>query len=119
MNNYIKSTIILLFLDAIYINAVKNHFSKLVNSIQKEPLKINLYAVVACYIVLAFGFNYFIIKDNKSILDAFILGFVIYAVYDLTNMAVFKNWDIMTLVMDTLWGASLFGATTYIVQKIN
>ena len=55
---------------------------------------VDIYAALACYLVMTFGFYYFIVKDNKSVLDAAILGFVIYAVFDLTNMAILKQWDL-------------------------
>lgn len=116
MNQYIKASIILLILDSIYLNFTQSHFRKLVNNIQNSPLNVNIYAAILCYIVLVFGFNYFIVKGNKSILHAMILGFVIYAVYDLTNMAILKNWNITTVVMDILWGTTLFGLTAYLVK---
>jgi len=117
MNSFIKATIILLILDSMYLYSVRNHFSKLVKNIQKTPLKLNIYAVIACYILLIGGFNYFIIKDGRSPFDAFVLGFIIYGVYDLTNMAIFKNWGLFTLVIDTLWGGFLFSMTAYLVKN--
>ena len=60
--------------------------------------------------------NYFIIKPNKSINEAFLLGLVIYGVYETTNYALFKNWSLATVFIDTLWGGVLFASTTYIVN---
>lgn len=117
MNIFIKASIILLILDSLYIYSIKNHFSKLVNTIQKTPIKINIVAVISCYILLIGGFNYFIINEGRSPLDAFILGFVIYGIYDLTNMAIFEDWGIVTLLLDTFWGALLFSITTYLVKN--
>ena len=62
--------------------------------------------------------NYFIIKDKRSIADAFLLGFAIYAVFDLTNMVIFKKWDLMTSLMDMTWGGVLFASTTYLTYKL-
>ena len=64
------------------------------------------------------GINYFIIKEGKSVFDAFLLGLVIYMVYDATNLALLKNWKLSTLVIDGLWGGILFAITTYIVYKL-
>ena len=55
---------------------------------------------------------------KKSVLDAFLLGFVIYAVFDLTNMVIFKKWDLMTSLMDMTWGGVLFASTTYLTYKL-
>ena len=67
---------------------------------------------------MVFGLYYFIIKDKKPILDAFLLGLLVYGVYDLTNLGTLSNWTIKMTVMDTLWGASLFALTTFIAYKI-
>ena len=118
MIDYIKSTIILLALDSIYLNMISGHFNKLIKSIQGSDIKFNMTAAVACYIVLAFAINYFIIKDKRSIADAFLLGFAIYAVFDLTNMVIFKKWDLMIALMDMIWGGILFASTTYLTYKL-
>ena len=71
-----------------------------------------------CYIFLIIGINYFIIKPRKSVTDAFLLGIVIYGVYETTNYALFKKWSLLTVFMDTLWGGVLFAATTYIINLL-
>tara|TARA_Y100001935_G_C17168754_1_gene439110 strand:+ start:238 stop:591 length:354 start_codon:yes stop_codon:yes gene_type:complete len=115
---YIKSTIILLMLDSVYLNMVKKHYNKLVKSIQGSDIKINMEAAIACYLVLAFSINYFIIKDKRPVSDAFLLGFVIYAVFDLTNMVIFKRWDVILSLIDMLWGGILFATTTFLTYKL-
>ena len=50
--------------------------------------------------------------------DASILGWVIYGVYESTNLAVFKKWDLKTVLVDGIWGGILFGLTTYIYLLI-
>ena len=34
------------------------------------------------------------------------------------NLALFKNWSVFTVIIDTLWGTVLFGLTTAIVYKL-
>ena len=67
---------------------------------------------------MVFGLYYFIVKDKKPVLDAFLLGLLVYGVYDLTNLGTLTNWTIKMTIMDSLWGASLFAITTYVVYKI-
>ena len=62
--------------------------------------------------------TYPIIKPNKSIIEAFLLGLVIYGVFETTNYAMFKKWSIITVIMDTLWGGLLFASTTYIINLL-
>jgi uncharacterized membrane protein len=75
-------------------------------------------ATFICYIFLITGLNYFIIGPKKTTSDAFLFGLVVYGVYETTNWALFQNWSVLTVLMDTLWGGTLFALTTYIVQKI-
>jgi len=115
------SAIVFVILDSIYLNLIKNYFSNQIQSVQGSPIKLNYlnYASIAiCYIFLIAGINYFIIKPNRSIQDAFLLGIVIYGVYETTNYALFKNWHILTVIIDTLWGGILFALTTYIVRLL-
>jgi uncharacterized membrane protein len=112
------SAILLVVIDSIYLNFIKGYFSNQVQKIQNSPIKVNILATFICYIFLITGLNYFIISQKKSPRDAFLLGLVIYGVYETTNWALFKNWSVLTVLMDTLWGAILFGLVTFIVQKL-
>ena len=60
----------------------------------------------------------FIIKERKSPNDAFILGICIYGIFDFTNMAIFKKYEIIPSIIDTLWGGCLFYMVTLITYKI-
>ena len=112
------SAIIFISIDFIYLNLIKNYFNKQVKNVQGSPVTINLLGVVFCYLFLIIGLNYFIIQPGKPIEDAFLLGIVIYGVFETTNLALFKNWSLITVIMDTLWGGILFYLTTFIVYKI-
>ncbi len=117
MFNYLMliSAIIFITIDSIYLNLIKNYFKRQIQSVQGSAVQINFLGAALCYIFLIIGINYFIIKPRKSISDAFLLGLVIYGVYETTNYALFKNWSILTVFMDTLWGGILFAITTYLV----
>jgi len=112
------SAIVFVCLDALYLNLVKNYFSKQVQNIQGSEIKVNYLAAVICYIFLISGLNYFIIRPHRSVNDAFLFGIVIYGVYETTNWAIFKNWSVFSVILDTLWGGILFAATTYTVNLL-
>jgi len=38
----------------------------------------------------------------------FLFGACIYAVYEGTNYAIFQNWPLAMVLLDTLWGGVLF-----------
>jgi uncharacterized membrane protein len=97
---------------------MKGYFSNQIKMVQGSPLKVNFLGVAICYIFLIVGINYFIIKPRRSVTDAFLLGIVIYGVYETTNYALFSNWSIISVIIDTLWGGLLFASTAYVVEKL-
>lgn len=119
MIQYLLTAIIFVILDGTYLNLIKGYFNKQVKSIQGSDIQINIVATGLVYVVLIYGLNYFIIRKNKSVKEAALLGFFTYAVYELTNLSLFKNWNISTVIIDTTWGTVLFGLTTAIVYKIS
>ncbi len=118
MFNYslLVSAIVFVSLDAVYLNLLKDYFNKQVQDIQGTKIQFNLLAALICYIFLIYGLNYFIIRPRKSASDAFLLGLVIYGVYETTNWAIFTKWSPLSVIIDTLWGGTLFWLTTTIVQ---
>ena len=119
MNTILLSALLLVSIDSIYLYSTKHLFEKHISIIQGSPLQMNMYGAIACYIFLVLGLNYFILGANKSVMDAFILGIVIYGVFETTNVVLFKKWPTYIAVMDTLWGGILFALTTYIIKQIN
>jgi uncharacterized membrane protein len=59
--------------------------------VQGSPIKLNILAAVFTYIFLIFALNYFILREKRSVMDAFLLGISIYAVYEFTNLSLIKN----------------------------
>jgi uncharacterized membrane protein len=112
------SAIVLISLDFVYLNVMKGYFMNQVKMIQGTPLKVNYLGAAICYIFLITGLNYFIIKPRKSVTDAFLFGLVVYGVYETTNYALFSNWSLISVFIDTLWGGLLFASTTYVVEKL-
>ena len=112
LKNLLISGAVMLGLDFIYLSAFSKFFNKMVNSIQGSPIAFNVVGAVLCYILLIFGLNYFIIDQKKSWMDAFLLGIVIYGVYETTSYAILKKWKLESVAIDTLWGGILFALTT-------
>ena len=110
----IISAIIILLLDLIFLSLISSQFSNMLYTIQHTPLKINFTIATITYIFMIFALNYFILQyKNPKIMDAFILGFIIYGIYETTNLATIKKWSYKLSIIDTLWGGILFYLTTY------
>lgn len=105
-------------IDYVYLQGIKTYFQWQVETIQKTPMKINIWGAALCYLFLVVGIYYFIIQPKRSYMDAFLLGLVIYGVFETTNYALFKDWAFTTVIIDTLWGGILFAITTYAVYNI-
>ena len=112
------SAIVFLTIDSLYLQLMKNYFQRQIQRVQGSSLKVNFLGAAICYVFLIIGINYFIIKPRKSVSEAFLLGLVIYGVYETTNYALLKNWSLVTVFIDTLWGGILFAITTYIVNML-
>ena len=119
IKQYLLTSFILLALDAVYLNLTKNYFNHQVQLIQGSAIKLNMPATIACYILLSLGIFYFVVQKNLSYLESFSLGIFVYGVYDLTTMAVLKNWKLTTVVIDTLWGGTLFVLVKFLYNKLH
>lgn len=109
------SAVLLLILDGTYLFSIQKLFQRQILDIQKTPITIRFESAVACYILLIGGLNYFILRGNRSPWDAFLLGLLIYGVYETTSYALFSKWSLQIALMDTLWGGVLLSLTTWLV----
>ena len=119
INILLFSAVILLSLDFIYLNLTKSVFQTQVFKIQHGVMNVKLIPAILCYFFLVIGLNYFILQSHRTILEAFLLGFIIYGVFDSTNLAIFKNYEWNVAIMDTIWGGILFALTTWIIYTFN
>jgi uncharacterized membrane protein len=110
--------VVLLLLDAVYITLTKSLWDIQVASIQRVSMQIRVLGAIVCYTLLILGLYYFILRTRRSPLDAFLLGLLVYGVFDSTNYAMFKKWDWKIAMMDTMWGGAVFALTTIVVYAI-
>ena len=115
---YLLTAVVLVVLDSVYLHVIKKYFINQIKAVQGTNIQLDFTAAALCYVFLVFGLNYFIIRQRKSINDAFLLGLTIYAVYELTSKALLKKWSWLTVLMDTLWGGILFALTTKIIYLL-
>ena len=111
--------ILLIMADGLYFMFVKNLFDIQIRAVQGTSINVNLLAFFLCYIFIAFVLYYFIIREKNSIFNAFLLGLCIYAIYELTNKALFNKWKWSTVILDYLWGGILFMLVAKIYKVIN
>jgi uncharacterized membrane protein len=105
---------IILAVDSVYLFLTKSIFGEVVAKIQRTAMQLRLEGAIVVYLLLALGFYYFIVKPGRSPWEAGLFGLIIYGTFDFTNYAMFKNYDLATAMMDTVWGSLLFLITAFI-----
>lgn len=113
------AAVILMGLDALYLGIRKESLRNQIQQVQQHaPMKLRISGIIMCYVCLVVGWYYFILRPHKSVWEAILFGLVIYGTYEATNWASLRDWQLDTLVVDTLWGGALFGISTWIFYFI-
>lgn len=105
----------------------KNFYRQQIGTLLKPD--VNWVAAFAFYFLFLAGLVFFVIApavEKKQWLHALLtgafFGLVTYATYDLTNLAVAKDWPLLISIVDMAWGttlgASVATLTYFIAQKI-
>ena len=90
---------------------------------------VNWIAAIIFYLLFLAGLVFFVIApavEKRQWLHALatgaFFGLVTYATYDLTNLAVAKDWPLLVTIVDLAWGTTLGAVvatlTYFIAQKI-
>jgi uncharacterized membrane protein len=112
---FLNTLLLFIFFDIIYFYYIS--YLPFNHNITIEKTYVKLLSALLCYLLMTFSLNYFVLSKSKSIKDAFILGFIIYGIYNTTNYTILKDWNIYMSIIDTFWGGILFSLTTYILTN--
>lgn len=117
---------ICLCFDLLWLGVIAKHFySKQIGHLMKTD--INWTAAIIFYVIFMIGLIQFVIIpaiDKESWRYALqmgaLFGLVSYATYDLTNLAVIKNWPVAVTILDMAWGtilAAIVSLGTYVIAN--
>ena len=115
---FILTGVIIILLDALFLNFAGSGIRRMVATIQGKPLQVRYYAVMLSYLFAITALFYFVIMRKKGAKEGALLGFFIYATYDATNYALFREWSPSLALMDVLWGTVLFAVTAGLMKRI-
>lgn len=118
IQDIIKLSLIVVFCDAIFLVNIYNLFNNQIIKVQGSAIQINMIGALLSYLFIILPLYWFIIKEKKSNIDAFILGISLYGLYEYTTLAMLKNWNIQTTIIDTLWGGILFVIVKNIYERV-
>lgn len=86
---------------------------------------VNIGAAVAFYLLYVLGVMIFVVAPaleaggwTKALMMGALFGFFAYATYDLTNLAVMKNFPATMAYVDMAWGAAVTGISAAITVAI-
>ncbi len=111
-------------IDMLWLGVVaKNFYRSQIGNIMKPD--VNWVAAIIFYLIFIAGLVVFVIEPamekgswkHALLLGAF-FGFVCYATYDLTNLAVAKDWPVLVTIVDLAWGAVLAASVSTITYFI-
>ena len=115
---FILTAIILVAIEAVYLRLMLPYFNSQIKKIQGKKITPRLYSVVIVYIIIITGLYYFIIGPNKSAKDGAFFGLVIYGIFNFTNHALLDNYSLSLVMIDLIWGMTICGTTTLLMNKI-
>ncbi len=109
----LKASILMLLLDIIWLKQDFMNFNKLISNIQSKPMRINNNAAIVVYILMLIGLHVYVLpKMDGTLKTAFmyggLFGFILYGVFDFTNMAIFSDYSLNHALFDVAWGTFLF-----------
>lgn len=101
----------------------KDFYAKQIGGLMKPD--INWTAAIIFYLIFIVGLVVFVITPavlknswSHAVLMGALFGFVCYATYDLTNLAVAKDWPVFVTIIDLIWGAVLASSVSVITYLI-
>ena len=105
--------LLLAVVDLPWLLFVSGNAQTMVRKIQGSDLQVRYAPAAVVYIALAY-----LVGLTTTPFEAFKLGVAVYAVYDFTNLALFKNYDPLFAIADSLWGGVLLATVRYALNRI-
>jgi len=113
---------ILIAIDSIWLYGNFKEHKIQFESVQKSPLKIDMLAGLLFYVIAVIAHFKFVIPYSRTKEEAFkngaLIGFLLYASFDITNKAVFSDYKWEYAIKDTMWGSFATGLASYIYVSL-
>ena len=119
MRNYFTSFLAFICVDSIWLLLIApTMYRQSIGHLMQDQA--DLVAALLFYLIFLWGLNVFVIQAHrlsspkKVMQHAALFGFVTYATFDLTSVAVFKDFPYWLAGVDLMWGATLSTLVTFI-----
>jgi len=115
--NLLISVAVFLSIDMIWLLVIsKNLYAKYLGYLMTDQVRVGAAAIF--YFIFVVGLLFFVItpalsKDSwtYALFAGMFVGLITYATYDLTNLAVVKDWPVAITIIDLIWGTFLSSTT--------
>lgn len=116
---YLLTVPVFFIIDLLWLGVIANNFYQ--TKLGHLTGDVNWAAAIGFYLVYIVGILLFAVipaLESDSLYKALawgaLFGFFTYATYDMTNLATLRDWPIMVVVVDIVWGTILSGSVAAI-----
>lgn len=111
-------------IDMLWLGLVaKNFYRSQIGFLLKDD--VNWVAAILFYLLFIIGLIFFVVAPAMereswmyALLVGALFGLITYATYDLTNLAMTKDWPLFVTIVDLVWGAVLAASVSTITYLI-
>lgn len=130
MKNFFISLVAFLVLDLLWFSLVVKNFNLRmlaeIGRIKDGRFDVLYVPAVATYILMALAISVFVVPKIVG-LDSLIhvagfgalMGLIVYGIFDLTNLALLKNYQPLFVIVDMAWGTFAFALISLLIKKMN
>ena len=111
--NYLLIAVLIIVVDIPWLALGSKYSKSMIQDIQNSPLTVRYLPAIIVYLALSY-----LVTLPENNMDAFMLGFCVYAVYDFTNLSTLKNYSVRFAIADSLWGGALFVIMYNIIESL-
>ncbi len=109
------AAVIFVLVDLVWLAVMKNFYMTRLSLVSETTFRI--WPVILLYILMAIGLVVFVLPKGHFGYGL-LFGLVGYAIYDLTNYALFSKWTLDIVAVDLVWGAVLNGLVAFILLEL-
>ncbi len=114
ITSYIIAMFSAVLIDGVWLGVIsKSLYQQYIGDLMLKQA--HIFPAIVFYVIFAAAITVFIIDPalksgwttGQVVFHGALLGLVIYGGYDLTNLAILKNWPITISIIDMAWGVTL------------
>jgi uncharacterized membrane protein len=124
IKTFIVALITFMIIDFTWLGFIaKNFYNDRIGNLMKDD--VNWTAAIIFYVLFVIGLIVFVINPAlesgswiKALTLGALFGLITYATYDLTNLALTKDWPLSVTIVDLVWGAFLAASVSTITFMV-